>query len=94
MILLGAGGAAKSVLFGLKKLGVNKVFLYDLSITQAESLQKLAKLELSLEVTLISKEQLDDALSETPILINTTPVGMKFHQQESIIKNDKLFKGC
>ena len=70
VIILGAGGSAKSILYTLKRIGVLKIFLLNRTIENAKIL----------EGNSIIAHPLDDAkeiIKTDSIIINTTSVGMK-----------------
>jgi len=73
VIVLGAGGTGKSILFSLKQLGVTKIILLNRTIQKAKELQD----------EIISPYSLDDTkdvIKNDSIIINTTPIGMQSNQ--------------
>ncbi len=73
VIVLGAGGSAKSILYALKGMGVQKICLINRSIDKARTLQD----------EYISAHSFDDAeeiIKADSIIINTTSVGMQSTQ--------------
>ena len=88
VIILGAGGSAKSILYALKCIGVKKIFLLNRTIEKAKLLQD----------NCISAHPLEDAnevIKTDSIIINTTSVGMQNKQSpiniKLITKNQILF---
>jgi shikimate dehydrogenase len=84
VVLLGAGGAARAIAFGLKQKGC-RVFLFN------RTLAKAARLAAELGFVhgaLASIESLD-----ADILINATSVGMAPHDDESPLPNNLLRPG-
>jgi len=69
IIVLGAGGTAKSIIYSLKNIGVTKIFI--LNRTYA----KIKLLEDNL-INAIRLEQITDIINKDSIIINTTSVGM------------------
>jgi len=80
-LILGAGGAARAIAFGLKEAG-GEVTLTDIEAPRAAAMAR------DLGATAIPPE----AVGECPatILINATPVGMEPHDQEIPINPDLL----
>ena len=69
VIILGAGGAAKAVIFALGQLGVKKIRLLNRTLSRAQKL----------ESDIISAhliEQADKIIKDNSILINCTSIGM------------------
>ena len=66
-LILGAGGAAKAVFYGLKQLGITSTYV---------SREKIA------EVGLTYEELTSDIMSSHTIIVNCTPVGMWPHVDE------------
>ena len=70
VIILGAGGSAKSILYALKRIGVQKIILLNRTIENARILEDNS----------IIAHPLDDAkeiIKTDSIIINTTSVGMQ-----------------
>ncbi|MCD6252820.1 MAG: shikimate dehydrogenase [Thermotogae bacterium] len=76
ILVLGAGGAARAVLYGLCKMGMKHVILVNRTFNRAARLaESFRKLGLPLEVYDLSK--LRQLLPRVKSLINTTSVGLK-----------------
>ena len=73
VIVLGAGGTAKSILFSLKQLGANKIILLNRTLYKAEALKDDI-------ITPYSMENTESVLKNDSIIINTTPIGMQSNQ--------------
>jgi len=85
-LVVGAGGAARAVIYGLKKENAN--------VTTTNRTEKKAKLladEFKIKYKSIKK--IKDLISNNKIIINTTSVGMIPNINESIIKEGYLVKG-
>lgn len=77
-VLLGAGGAARAVAFGLHRRGVGRIVITARRAEQvAELMQSSA--EYGLELEPCAWEALDSVLPEADMLINCTPIGMASH---------------
>jgi shikimate dehydrogenase len=72
VMVLGAGGAARAVLFGLIEAGVPRILLANRTRPRAEALAKV----FGLSVEVIDWEARSEALSACGLLINTTSLGM------------------
>ena len=73
VIVLGAGGTSKSILFALKQSGVKKIVLLNRTVQKAEKLQD----------DFVFPYSLDDSVQKIKndsIIINTTPIGMQNEQ--------------
>jgi shikimate dehydrogenase len=72
VVVLGAGGAARAVLYGLVKAGASKVLLANRSRTRADDLA----LAFPPRVEVVDWETRDRALAGSGLLVNTTSLGM------------------
>ena len=73
VIVLGAGGTSKSIIFSLKQSGVKKIVLLNRTLQKAHELQD----------DIVSPFSLDDSMQmikNDSIIINTTPIGMLSEQ--------------
>jgi len=82
--VLGAGGAARALVFGLKQQGA-QVRLYARDVSKAEKLASEA------EIVLDSLDNLSGF--DYDLLVNATPVGMRGHSEESPVSPDLLRAG-
>lgn len=71
-VVLGAGGAARAVLFGLLERGVGRIFLLNRTIAKAEELRKV----FGERVHPRPWNFLPEALAASTLLVNTTSLGM------------------
>jgi len=88
VVVFGAGGSAKSIVYALGKLQVHYVCIVNRSRARAESLAGAALEKYGLHQVSVfdaSKNILNDLVSEADILINTTSVGMHPLINESIL---------
>ncbi|MFT7087223.1 MAG: shikimate dehydrogenase [Rickettsiales bacterium] len=72
ILLLGAGGAARAIIFGLLREGVSQIIVANRSFDKAENLAKSFD-----KTTAIKWEDRDSNLNEVDLLINSTSLGMK-----------------
>ena len=73
VIVLGAGGTSKSILYSLKQLSVKKIILLNRTLQKATALQNEIIISYSLENT-------ESVIKNDSIIINTTPIGMQTNQ--------------
>ncbi len=72
-VVLGAGGAARSVIYGLNERGVEKITVVNRSYARAEELVR----ELKLDAGVAGFDRLPALLPSADLLVNTTSLGMK-----------------
>jgi shikimate dehydrogenase len=83
--VLGCGGAARSVLYALVNEGIEKVYLVNRTETRAEEFLLWVTEVLNFQnITYIGNMRCltQDIVDDSPLLINTTPVGMFPHTGE------------
>ena len=73
VIIIGAGGTGKSILFSLKQLGATKIIILNRTLQKAKALQDDIIISFSLDNT-------ESVIKNDSIIINTTPVGMQSNQ--------------
>ncbi|MFP5277388.1 MAG: shikimate dehydrogenase [Acidobacteriota bacterium] len=81
VLVLGAGGAARAAVFGLKDKGAEVTILN----RTPEAAQKLAR---QAKARTIKYEQLGKASFD--VILNATPIGMRDHTQQSWLKPEQL----
>ena len=83
--VLGAGGAARAILYGLIDEGVQKIKLSNRSIEKAQALQETAPDV----IEVVSWDTKEKALSDVDLLVNSTSLGM-VGQPELLLNLDQL----
>lgn len=90
-VILGNGGAARAVVYGLYQLGCSKINVF------GRNKHKLATFRDSWSGSAVEEcltvrgwEELDSYLSQTNLVVNTTPVGMHPHQDESPLMRQQI----
>lgn len=88
VIILGAGGAARAVAFQILMEGAESLIIANRTSENAFNLQKDLVEKLNADVRTVGfDEQLENEISDTDILINTTPIGMYPNvDQEPLVK--------
>ena len=71
-LVLGAGGAARAVVFGLLERGIKRIILANRTIERAERLAK----EFGPRVSATAWDLIEDVLPRAGLLVNTTSLGM------------------
>jgi shikimate dehydrogenase len=72
-VVLGAGGAARSVVYGLHERGVEQITIVNRSRERAEQLVK----EIKIHSNIAGFDRAETLLSSANLLVNTTSLGMK-----------------
>ena len=89
---LGAGGAAMAITMYLGN-GPKKIFVYDVENEKIDNLKKqYAKYYDETKFEVVEKKNFKSALSESDLLINATPIGMK-DGDSSPVEKDMLHPG-
>ncbi|MEM4368705.1 MAG: hypothetical protein QXO21_06820, partial [Candidatus Anstonellales archaeon] len=71
--LIGCGGVSKAIICGLDELGVKKVYIYDIVTEKMTFL----KSKFGRYVVPVKKNDIEEIVKDTKIIINATPLGMK-----------------
>lgn len=71
--ILGAGGAARAIVYGFLEAGVAEIRLFNRSASRAEALAR----DFGPRVTVFPWDQRSRASTEATVLVNTTSVGLK-----------------
>ena len=96
VIVLGAGGAARAVVYSLiEHFAVSEIHLYNRTKEKAEKIKKQFSAKLNFEG--IACYKFDEAhiienSQQTSLIINTTPIGMHPDVRNSPVNNDGLFR--
>jgi shikimate dehydrogenase len=78
VVLLGAGGAGRSIGVSLLQNNIQVLYLYDVSEPRRNALASdLRNISSAKKVKTIEQDELPRAVKEADILINATPIGMK-----------------
>lgn len=78
--ILGAGGAARAIIYGFLEAGVRDVRIFNRSIARAEELAR----HFGPRVTAFALEDFGAQTSDISVVVNTTTVGMKGHGELDI----------
>jgi shikimate dehydrogenase len=86
--ILGAGGAAKAIVFSLIKEGINKLFICDIDKKKSKNLcDALNKVSAIASTVDINTQPQIEALKESDLVINASPIGMAPHENKTPITN-------
>ena len=84
-LILGSGGAARSVIQGLIKLKLSKITIISRKKNSLNELITNFKNDIEIKGLLSTKNEIKNLIQETDLIINTTPVGMS-----NSINNDEM----
>ena len=84
-LILGSGGAARSVIQGLIKLKLSKITIISRNKSSLNELITNFKNDIEIEGLLSTNNEIKNLIQETDLIINTTPVGMS-----NTINNDEI----
>jgi len=86
-VILGNGGAARAVVAGCAKLGCPQIAVVGRSLEKLEQFQaSWDKTGLSADLKIYLWEDLPRLVSQTQLLVNTTPIGMSPHSDASPVE--------
>jgi len=89
-VVLGAGGAARSVVYALCSLKAGKILICNRTLSKARELVQDFENRFSTALAASIIPVIEDSLCEYDLLLNCTPVGMKGHSAgETPIKKDE-----
>ena len=84
-IILGSGGAARSVIQGLIELKLSKITIISRKENSLKELISNFKNEIEIKGLLSTNTEINNLIQETDLIINTTPVGMSNTTNEDVI---------
>lgn len=91
ILILGAGGAARGIIFSLLKEKPKKILILNRTLSKAEDIKKeLENKNTKIEIDILDNEKLD--LKEYSLVINCTAVGMEPKIEETPIEVERLSK--
>ena len=76
-LILGSGGAARSVIQGLINLKLSKITIISRNKNSMNDLISNFKREIQIEGLLHNDNEINNLIEKTDLIVNTTPVGMK-----------------
>ena len=84
-IILGSGGAARSVIQGLINLKISKITIISRNRSSLNELVNNFNNEIKIEGILNTNKKINKLIQEADLIVNTTPVGMSKTQKENMI---------
>ncbi len=88
-IILGNGGAARAVVVGLAELGCSEIAVVGRNKDKLDQFkQSWDNSELIASITVHSWDELSEMVSESQLIVNTTPIGMFPHTDNSPVDSD------
>ncbi len=82
-LVLGSGGAARSVIQGLINLNLSKISVISRNKSSLDELIKNFENQIQLRGVLHNDNQAQNLIREADLIVNTTPVGMKINKYEN-----------
>ena len=77
-LIVGAGGGARAVCFGLADAGAKTIFIVDIDKKKSRALMRdLKKQYKAVEIKAVDHKNIPDIAPDVHLLVNATPVGMK-----------------
>jgi len=78
IFIIGSGGAAKAIAFGLAKEGARHIYTYDIMSKRAKDLTKgINKAFKASLAEVVLRKDIPKAIADSLLLVNCTPLGMK-----------------
>ena len=90
-LVLGSGGAARSVIQGLIELKLSKITIISRNKNSLKELITNFKNDIEIKGLLSTNTKIDNLLEETDLIINTTPVGMSNTTNDDVIPFGQSF---
>jgi shikimate dehydrogenase len=91
ILIIGAGGAARAIIYGLLGEGVKEIVVANRTVERAENLQKINKNQ----IVACGLEGLEKLINEVDLVVNTTSCGLNGENDLeidfSMIKDKKIF---
>lgn len=88
-LVIGAGGAARAAIVALKLLGVREIIIANRRVWKAAALARKFKKD-GLKIKSISLMEIKRYSKASSIIINATPVGMRPHQDETLLHSGDI----
>ena len=90
-LILGSGGAARSVIQGLINLKLSKITIISRNKNSLNELVTNFQSDIKIEGLLNTDTKIDNLIQETDLIVNTTPVGMSKNTNDDEIPFGKSF---
>src|SRR5699024_2727524 len=91
ILLIGAGGAARGIYRALLDKGCKEVSIANRTLSTAESIREINQTET--KSMIMSLEEAEEQLASYDVVIQTTSVGMKPHEEQSILSLNNIRQG-
>ncbi len=93
-VILGAGGAARAVVYALLEEGIEEICIFNRTLEKAKKIKQNLSSFFSksrISVFLLEEEDLKDKIEKAHLLVNTTSLGMAPQVDNTPLPNEKLF---
>src|SRR5699024_2231905 len=91
ILIIGAGGASRGIYYALNSAGFKRIDIANRTLKNAESVVKVKNNQT--KSSFLSIKEAESTLDKYEIIIQTTSVGMKPREHETIMKLDQLKPG-
>jgi len=94
VVILGAGGAARGIIFALLEEGIEEICIFNRTFEKAKKIkQDFSSFfpESSIYVFSLREESIKDKIEKAHLLVNTTSIGMLPQIDNTPLPNEKLF---
>jgi shikimate dehydrogenase len=90
-VVLGNGGAARAVVVGLAQLGCPEIQIVGRNLEKLEAFKNSwSRADFNSELSVYPWQALAELIPSTTLLINTTPLGMTPHLEQSPVEEDLM----
>ncbi|TFJ94050.1 shikimate dehydrogenase [Lentibacillus salicampi] len=88
ILLIGAGGAARGIFYGLMKEGFTRIDIANRTQSSAEAIAALART--NTHTSVITLQEAENRLAQYDLIVQTTNIGMKPNVTDTIISLEQL----
>ncbi len=93
-VILGAGGAARGVIYTLLKEGIEEISIFNRTLEKAEKIKQDFSLffpQSSIDIFSFEQDNIKDKIKEANLLVNATSIGMASQVGNTPLPDEKLF---
>ena len=93
-VILGAGGAARAVVYALLEEGIEEISIFNRTLEKAEKIKQDFSLffpQSSINIFSFEQDNIKDKIKEANLLVNTTSLGMPPKIDNTPLSDEKLF---
>ena len=93
-VILGAGGAARAVVYALLEEGIEEISIFNRTLEKAEKIKQDFSLffpQSSINIFSFEQDNIKDKIKEANLLVNATSIGMESQLDNTPLPDEKLF---